>query len=75
MTLRLETIQKEWVDKLDTISSQLTKLTQRVVDDSDTLRRYEGAQQANRKWAWIILTVIGILAAGGYTLVNVGGGS
>jgi 23S rRNA maturation mini-RNase III len=66
VSARVEAVHLELVDKIDSIHAKLDRVINRVTDDSNELRRREGADATNRKWAKGIITVLGLLLAGGF---------
>jgi hypothetical protein len=63
---RVEVVHDHFIEKLDAISENLNKMVKKVNADSDELRRREGADATNRKWAKGIIMVLGLLLAGGF---------
>ena len=62
---RVETVHDHMLERLDAIHGHIETLVKKVNSDSDELRRREGAEATNRKWARGVILVLGLLFAGG----------
>ena len=63
---RIETVHDHMIDRLDKIGDNLERLVKKVNSDSDELRRREGADANNRKWAKGVIAVLGTMLAMGW---------
>jgi hypothetical protein len=67
VSARVESVHDHFIEKLDAINTSLAQVAKKVHSDSDELRRREGKDLANKRWATWIIGVLGLIfAAGGY---------
>ena len=63
---RIEVVHDHMIDRLDKIGANLERMLKKVNADSDELRRREGAEANNRKWAKGVIAVLGTMLAMGW---------
>lgn len=76
LSSRIDAMHSQLIERMDSANDKLDELTVRVRADSDELRRREGAAMANKRWSWLVVSVLGLVfSAGGYIVFQPASGA